>query len=340
MDSDRITSPKSIELDGGEVGLRPVRLQDYIGQESIKANLDVFIKAARQRGEPLDHVLLSGPPGLGKTTLAVIIAKEMSSNIHITSGPAIERPGDLAGILTNLQPGDVLFIDEIHRLSRAVEEVLYPGMEDYCLDIVLDKGPAARSIRLQINPFTLVGATTRAGAVSAPLRDRFGVVNRLEFYTLQELLLIVTRSAGILGIAIDPSGAEEIARRSRGTPRIANRLLRRIRDFAQVEGKGVIDLAIAQDALQRLEIDAIGLDSSDRRLLLTIAEKFDGGPVGVETLAAAISEETTTIEDVYEPYLLQLGFINRTPRGRVVTGAAYQHLGVQPLGQGELWEDL
>ncbi len=340
MDSDRIISAHSTESDAGEVGLRPLRLQDYIGQEPIKANLDVFIRAARQRGEPLDHVLLSGPPGLGKTTLAVIIAKEMGSNIHITSGPAIERPGDLAGILTNLQPGDVLFIDEIHRLSRAVEEVLYPGMEDYCLDIVLDKGPAARSIRLQISPFTLVGATTRAGAVSAPLRDRFGVINRLDYYSPQQLQLIVARSAGILGIEIDPLGSEEIARRSRGTPRIANRLLRRIRDFAQVEGEGIIDLSVAQNALKRLEIDAIGLDSSDRRLLLTMIEKFDGGPVGVETLAAAISEETATIEDVYEPYLLQLGLINRTPRGRVLTAAAYQHLGVQVSGQTKLWEDI
>ncbi len=340
MDSDRIISALSTESDAGEVGLRPLRLQDYIGQEPIKANLDVFIRAARQRGEPLDHVLLSGPPGLGKTTLAVIIAKEMGSNIHITSGPAIERPGDLAGILTNLQPGDVLFIDEIHRLSRAVEEVLYPGMEDYCLDIVLDKGPAARSIRLQISPFTLVGATTRAGAVSAPLRDRFGVINRLDYYSPQQLQLIVARSAGILGIEIDPLGSEEIARRSRGTPRIANRLLRRIRDFAQVEGEGIIDFSVAQNALKRLEIDAIGLDSSDRRLLLTMIEKFDGGPVGVETLAAAISEETATIEDVYEPYLLQLGLINRTPRGRVLTAAAYQHLGVQVSGQTKLWEDI
>ena len=340
MDRDRIISARSTESDAGEIGLRPLRLKDYIGQEPIKANLEVFIQAARQRGEPLDHVLLSGPPGLGKTTLASIIAREMGSSIHITSGPAIERPGDLAGILTNLQPGDVLFIDEIHRLSRAVEEVLYPGMEDYCLDIVLDKGPAARSIRLQISPFTLVGATTRAGAVSAPLRDRFGVINRLEFYTPEQLQLIVTRSAGILGIEIGPSGSEEIARRSRGTPRIANRLLRRIRDFAQVEGQGVIDLAVAQNALQRLEIDAIGLDSSDRRLLLTMAEKFDGGPVGVETLAAAISEETTTIEDVYEPFLLQLGFINRTPRGRVLTAAAYRHLGMQASGQAQLWDDM
>lgn len=338
MSGDRIITPHSIEADAGEGGLRPSRLLDYVGQEQVKANLAVFIQAARQRQEPLDHVLLSGPPGLGKTTLAVIIAKEMGSNIHITSGPAIERPGDLAGILTNLQPGDVLFIDEIHRLSRAVEEVLYPGMEDYCLDIVLDKGPAARSIRLQISPFTLVGATTRAGAVSAPLRDRFGVASRLEFYTPEELMLILNRSAGILGIEIDPDGAGEVARRSRGTPRIANRLLRRIRDFAQVAGRDRIDLAGAREALLRLDIDGIGLDSSDRRLLLTVIEKFEGGPVGVETLAAAISEETTTIEDVYEPYLLQLGFINRTSRGRVVTAAAYQHLGLQPTQQPDLWD--
>lgn len=340
MDKERIISPHKAGSDAGEAGLRPLKLADYIGQEQIKENLSVFIQAARQRGEPLDHVLLSGPPGLGKTTLAVIIAKEMGSSIHITSGPAIERPGDLAGILTNLQPGDVLFIDEIHRLSRGVEEVLYPGMEDYCLDIVLDKGPAARSIRLQISPFTLVGATTRAGAVSAPLRDRFGVTNRLEFYSPQQLQLIVNRSAGILGIEVDPLGAEEIARRSRGTPRIANRLLRRIRDFAQVAGHGVIDLAVAQGALERLEIDAIGLDSSDRRLILTLMEKFEGGPVGVETLAAAISEEATTIEDVYEPFLLQLGFINRTSRGRVITAAAYKHMGMQPPGQTKLWDEL
>lgn len=337
---ERVISAARTGADTGEIGLRPLSLRDYIGQEQIKDNLAVFIQAARQREEPLDHVLLSGPPGLGKTTLAVIIAREMGSNIHITSGPAIERPGDLAGILTNLQPGDVLFIDEIHRLSRAVEEVLYPAMEDYSLDIVLDKGPAARSIRLQISPFTLVGATTRAGAVSAPLRDRFGVANRLEYYTFQQLQLIVQRSAGILGIALDPSGSEEIARRSRGTPRIANRLLRRIRDFAQVAGQDCIDQVIARNALERLEIDAMGLDSSDRRLLLALMEKFGGGPAGVETLAAAVSEETTTIEDVYEPYLLQLGYINRTSRGRVATAAAYRHLGKQPPGQTELWHDL
>jgi len=332
-----MVTPHNTELDRGESGLRPTRLEDYIGQDAVKANLAVFIEAARRRGEPLDHVLLSGPPGLGKTTLATIIAREMGSSIHITSGPAIERPGDLAGILTNLQPGDVLFIDEIHRLSRAVEEVLYPGMEDFCLDIVLDKGPAARSIRLPLNPFTLVGATTRVGAVTAPLRDRFGVINRLEFYTPEQLKQIITRSAAILGIAIDEPGAMEIARRSRGTPRIANRLLRRIRDFAEIEGQGKIDLAVARHALNRLEVDCIGLDSSDRRLLATIVEKFGGGPVGVDTLAAAISEEVTTIEDVYEPYLLQLGFIKRTPRGRVVTPAAYKHLGIG-VHQGDLWE--
>lgn len=335
----RIVSGVISQLDAGETGLRPALLRDYIGQDAIKANLAVFIEAARRRGEPLDHVLLSGPPGLGKTTLASIIARELGSNIHITSGPAIERPGDLAGILTNLQPGDVLFIDEIHRLSRAVEEVLYPGMEDYCLDIVLDKGPAARSIRLQINPFTLVGATTRAGAVTAPLRDRFGVINRLEFYSPDQLKMIVLRSAGILGIELSNDGSAEIAGRSRGTPRIANRLLRRIRDFAEIEAQGKIDLDVARNALDRLEVDSVGLDSSDRRMLLTIIEKFEGGPVGVETLAAAISEEVTTIEDVYEPYLLQLGFINRTPRGRVITASAYRHLGLSVARQEQLWED-
>jgi Holliday junction DNA helicase RuvB len=339
MDREKILSADPLEQDTGESGLRPKRLEEYIGQDNLKANLAVFIEAARRRGEPLDHVLLSGPPGLGKTTLASIIAREMGSNIHVTSGPAIERPGDLAGILTNLQPGDVLFIDEIHRLSRAVEEVLYPGMEDYCLDIVLDKGPAARSIRLQLSPFTLVGATTRAGAVTAPLRDRFGVINRLDFYTPEQLQVIITRSAGILGIEIEAVGAFEIARRSRGTPRIANRLLRRIRDFAEIEGEGKIDLAVAKNALDRLEVDPIGLNSSDQRLLLTIIEKFAGGPVGVETLAAAISEEVTTIEDVYEPYLLQLGFIHRTPRGRVLTAAAYRHMGFPVPHQGQLWDE-
>lgn len=336
MTEQRIISPGEHPEDK-QASLRPVRLTDYVGQDDIKQNLEVFIAAARQRKEPLDHVLLSGPPGLGKTTLAGIIARELGSNIHVTSGPAIERPGDLAGILTNLQPGDVLFIDEIHRLSRAVEEVLYPSMEDFRLDIVLDKGPAARSIRLQINPFTLIGATTRVGAVTAPLRDRFGVISRLEFYTPEQLEQIITRSAGILGIEITPQGAREIACRARGTPRIANRLLRRIRDFAQVEGDGVIDLAVARQALDRLAVDSRGLDSSDRRLLSALIEKFDGGPVGIETLAAAISEETATIEDVYEPYLLQLGFLNRTPRGRILTAAAYEHMGCASY-IGPLWE--
>jgi Holliday junction DNA helicase RuvB len=335
---ERLVSGAITPSDAQEASLRPARLQEYIGQEAVKANLAVFIEAARRRGEPLDHVLLSGPPGLGKTTLASIIAREMNSNIHITSGPAIERPGDLAGILTNLQPGDVLFIDEIHRLSRTVEEVLYPSMEDFCLDIVLDKGPAARSIRLQINPFTLIGATTRAGAVTAPLRDRFGVINRLEFYTPQELTLIITRAAAILGVVITPEGADEIARRSRGTPRIGNRLLRRIRDFAQIEGSGIIDLNLARLALARLEVDELGLDNSDRRMLSALLEKFEGGPVGVETLAAAISEEVTTIEDVYEPFLLQLGLINRTPRGRVITPAGARHVGYTLPNQGLLWE--
>ncbi|MTI96737.1 MAG: Holliday junction branch migration DNA helicase RuvB [Firmicutes bacterium] len=339
MSDERLVSPGNQGQDGNESGLRPTRLEDYIGQQVVKDNLAVFIAAARKRGEPLDHVLLCGPPGLGKTTLAAIIAREMGSNLHITSGPAIERPGDLAGILTNLQPGDVLFVDEIHRLSRSVEEVLYPSMEDFCLDIVLDKGPAARSIRLQINPFTLIGATTRVGAVTAPLRDRFGVHNRLEFYTPEELQKIVLRAADILEIPTDNEGALEIARRSRGTPRIANRLLKRIRDFAQVEGGGKIDLAVARRSLERLEVDEIGLDSSDRRMLLTVIEKFDGGPVGVETLAAAISEEVTTIEDVYEPYMLQLGFLQRTPRGRIITAAAYAHLGVKAITQPKLWDD-
>ena len=336
MAEERIISPGE-QSEDNQAGLRPSSLAEFVGQDGIKQNLAVFITAALQRQEPLDHVLLSGPPGLGKTTLASIIAREMGSSIHITSGPAIERPGDLAGILTNLQPGDVLFIDEIHRLSRAVEEVLYPSMEDFCLDIVLDKGPAARSIRLQINPFTLIGATTRVGAVTAPLRDRFGVINRLEFYSPKELELIITRSARILEVKISPEGAREIARRARGTPRIANRLLRRIRDFAQVEGDGSVGLDTARMALDKLEVDSKGLDSSDRRLLSTIIEKFDGGPVGIETLSAAVSEEAATIEDVYEPYLLQLGYLSRTPRGRMLTAAGYKHMGVDPYA-GTLWD--
>lgn len=312
-----------------ETSLRPRSLSDYIGQEKVKENLRIYIEAARNRGEALDHVLLYGPPGLGKTTLSGIIANEMGVNFRVTSGPAIEKPGDLAALLTNLNEGDVLFIDEIHRLSRSVEEVLYPAMEDNALDIIIGKGPSARSIRLDLPHFTLVGATTRAGQLTAPLRDRFGVVLRLELYTPEELGRIVNRSAGILGIGIDDDGALEIASRSRGTPRIANRLLKRARDFAEVIGNGTINLESAQLALTRMEIDSLGLDAIDRRLLETMITQYNGGPVGLETISAVIGEESVTIEDVYEPYLMQLGFLGRTPRGRIVTPAGYEHLGVE-----------
>ena len=314
-----------------EYTLRPKILSEYIGQTKAKENLKVFIEAAKMRGEPLDHVLLYGPPGLGKTTLAGIIANEMGVNIRITSGPAIEKPGDLAALLTNLSQDDILFVDEIHRMSRSVEEILYPAMEDYALDIIIGKGPSARSIRLDLPKFTLIGATTKAGALAAPLRDRFGVISRLEMYNPNELKTIIKRSASILNIDIDDEGASEIARRSRGTPRIANRLLKRVRDFAQLSQDGVISKELADHALNKMEIDDHGLDAIDKRMLLTVINQYGGGPVGVETLAATIGEETDTIEDVYEPYLMQIGFINRTPRGRVVTPSAYEHFGI-PFG--------
>ena len=311
-----------------DTSLRPETLDDYVGQDKAKENLKVYIDAAKKRGDSLDHVLLYGPPGLGKTTLSNIIAHEMGVNIRVTSGPAIEKQGDLAALLTNLAEGDVLFIDEIHRLSRAVEEVLYPAMEDYALDIIIGKGPSARSIRIDLPKFTLIGATTRAGQLSTPLRDRFGVVLKLELYTPEELATIVRRSAGILGVELSDDGAIEIASRSRGTPRIANRLLKRVRDFAQVKGDGAITSEIANYALQQLEIDNLGLDSVDRHMLSSIIKFYDGGPVGLETLAATIGEEAVTLEDVYEPYLMQIGFLSRTPRGRCVTRRAYEHLGL------------
>ena len=319
-------SPEDSDIDAS---LRPKTLADYVGQDKAKENLKVYIEAAKMRGESLDHVLLYGPPGLGKTTLSNIIANELGVNIRITSGPAIEKQGDLAALLTNLNQGDVLFIDEIHRLSRSVEEILYPAMEDYALDIIIGKGPAARSIRIDLPKFTLIGATTRAGQLTTPLRDRFGVLLKLELYTPEELALIVRRSAGILGIAITEDGSYEIASRSRGTPRIANRLLKRVRDFAMVSGKDTIDSDIAGYALNKLEIDELGLDNTDRKMMEAIIKFYDGGPVGLDTLAATIGEEAVTIEDVYEPYLMQLGFLSRTPRGRCVTKLAYEHLGLR-----------
>lgn len=327
----RILSNEYDSIEDGDVenNLRPKNLEDYIGQEQVKANLKIYIESAKMRGEPLDHVLLYGPPGLGKTTLSGIIANEMGVNIRTTSGPAIEKPGDLASILTNLNDGDVLFIDEIHRLSRAVEEILYPAMEDYAIDIIIGKGPSARSIRLPIPKFTLIGATTRAGQLTTPLRDRFGVLFRLELYTTKELATIIKRSAGILEIGITDDGATQIASRSRGTPRIANRLLKRVRDFAIVKGNGIINEAIAKTALESLDIDELGLDSLDRRMLEAIIKFYGGGPVGLETLAATIGEEAITIEDVYEPYLMQIGFLARTPRGRCATKLAYDHLGIE-----------
>ena len=336
VNNEIITTAASLPEDSAEGSLRPKTLGEYIGQEKAKANLSVFINAAKMRGESLDHVLLHGPPGLGKTTLAGIIANEMGVNMRITSGPAIEKPGDLVAMLTNLNEGDILFVDEIHRLNRAYEEILYPAMEDYAIDIILGKGPSANSIHLDLPHFTLIGATTRSGQLTAPLRDRFGVSLRLELYSPEELRRIVVRSAGILNVPIEPDGAYEIASRSRGTPRIANRLLRRVRDYAQVMADGVITSAVADAALSKLEVDKLGLDALDRRMLRSIIEFYNGGPVGLETLAATINEESVTLEDVYEPYLLQNGFLTRTPRGRCVTRKAYEHLGIEFLGQQKL----
>lgn len=343
---DRIVStarlPKEGELD---IALRPHFLREFIGQRKIKENLEVFIKAAKKRGEPLDHVLLYGPPGLGKTTLAHIIAQELGVKLYPTSGPALERPGDMAAVLTNLEPHEVLFVDEIHRLPRVVEEILYPALEDFSLDIIIGKGAGAKSLRIDLHPFTLIGATTRAGLVSLPLRDRFGIILRLDYYPTEDLFEIVKRAAFLLGIDLEPDGAREIAARSRGTPRIANRLLRRVRDFAEVEGARTVSKCIVKKALERLEVDEVGLDKVDRIILMTMIEKFRGGPVGLDTLAAAAREEPGTIEDVYEPYLLQMGYIMRTPRGRIATPSAYAHLGIKyssnniPFNQETIFKD-